>query len=57
MDPFVEELDADEHYCDACEKLRDPDECVYYCKQDNLIVEIKCVITEVLYSLKGARGT
>ncbi|KAF5729989.1 hypothetical protein HS088_TW20G00359 [Tripterygium wilfordii] len=58
-DPIVDDgcEDESEVYCDACEQNRDPDECVYFCETCGHIVELKCVINEVLLSLKGERGS
>ncbi|OWM88347.1 uncharacterized protein LOC116202699 [Punica granatum] len=51
-DTFVEE-DSDESYCDACEKERDPRECVYKCKQCPYVAAFDCMKSEVIELLQG----
>ncbi|KAJ9174721.1 hypothetical protein P3X46_013336 [Hevea brasiliensis] len=57
-DQYVEDDDEDDDfYCDVCERQRDPKLCVYYCSEGcPMIAEVKCVISEVMASLKGKRG-
>ncbi|XP_021650459.1 protein VACUOLELESS GAMETOPHYTES-like [Hevea brasiliensis] len=57
-DQYVEDDDDDDDfYCDVCERRRDPRLCVYYCAEGcPMIAEVKCVISEVMASLKGKRG-
>ncbi|KDP39904.1 hypothetical protein JCGZ_03435 [Jatropha curcas] len=57
-DYYVEDEDEDdEFYCDACEQRRDPRFCVYYCKQGcPMVCDVKCVMSEVIASLRGERG-
>ncbi|KAF2315057.1 hypothetical protein GH714_038046 [Hevea brasiliensis] len=57
-DFYVEDEDEDdEFYCDACEERRDPRLCVYYCAQGcPMVCDVKCVISEVVASLRGERG-
>ncbi|XP_048132580.1 uncharacterized protein LOC115743129 isoform X2 [Rhodamnia argentea] len=47
-DRFVED-DSGEYYCDACEKRRDPDKCVYKCSQENCpyVAHFECMKPEV----------
>ncbi|XP_021669084.2 uncharacterized protein LOC110656553, partial [Hevea brasiliensis] len=56
-DFYVEDDDDDEFYCDACELPRNPRLCVYYCETGcPMIVDVKCVISEVIPALRGERG-
>ncbi|KAK3428961.1 hypothetical protein EUGRSUZ_E00381 [Eucalyptus grandis] len=47
-DKFVED-DSGEYYCDACEKKRDPEKCVYKCSQKNCpyVAHFECMKPEV----------
>ncbi|EEF35952.1 hypothetical protein RCOM_0759620 [Ricinus communis] len=58
-DQPVEDDDDDDEgfYYDACERQRDPRLCVYYCALGcPMIVDVKCIISEVLASLRGKHG-
>ncbi|XP_012070033.1 uncharacterized protein LOC105632299 [Jatropha curcas] len=49
--------DDDEFYCDACEQRSDPRLCVHYCALGcPMVVDVKCVISEVIASVRGERG-
>ncbi|XP_042981841.1 uncharacterized protein LOC122311359 [Carya illinoinensis] len=50
-----DEMD-DEFYCDVCQKQRDQLLPSYQCADCNFVVEIKCVISEVISLLKGDHG-
>ncbi|KAF7849705.1 hypothetical protein BT93_L0367 [Corymbia citriodora subsp. variegata] len=53
-DKFIED-DSGKYYCDACEKKRDPEKCVYKCSQENCpyVAHFECMKPEVLRLLKG----
>lgn len=53
-DKYVED-DSGEYYCDACEKKRDPEKCVYKCSQDNCpyVAHFECMKPKVIRLLKG----
>ncbi|KAK9994023.1 hypothetical protein SO802_023726 [Lithocarpus litseifolius] len=56
--PVQEEAEdeTDEFYCHACEEERDPQLPVYYCAKCYFVVEIKCVFSQIISSLKGEYG-
>ncbi|KAJ7968272.1 Cysteine/Histidine-rich C1 domain family protein [Quillaja saponaria] len=49
----VVEDDRGVYYCGLCQEERDPRVQVYWCADCNYIADVKCVISEILYMLKG----
>ncbi|KAF5725456.1 hypothetical protein HS088_TW23G00178 [Tripterygium wilfordii] len=47
------EDETEDHYCDACEERRIPNQLVYYCEECDFAVHIECVLSEVLGSSNG----
>ncbi|OWM65829.1 hypothetical protein CDL15_Pgr015254 [Punica granatum] len=55
-DTHIGDWVVDEFYCDSCEELRDPRECVYYCERCNYSAEVKCIMPELVLALMGKSG-
>ncbi|KAK7846871.1 hypothetical protein CFP56_007360 [Quercus suber] len=56
--PVQEEVEdeTEEFYCHACEEERDPQLPVYYCANCYFVLEINCVHSQIISSLKGEHG-
>nr|POE66447.1 hypothetical protein CFP56_29294 [Quercus suber] len=56
--PVQEEVEdeTDEFYCHACEEERDPLLAVYYCAECQFVAEIKCILPQIILSLKEEYG-
>ncbi|OWM72433.1 uncharacterized protein LOC116201366 [Punica granatum] len=55
-DSLLNGVDADDCWCDICERQRDPAQCVYHSRDSMVTASIDCLLPQIILALKGDLG-